>query len=481
MNYSGTKSSGTTSSIEFLGDNKVKLTVEVDEETFDSAVTAAFKRISSQVQIPGFRRGKVPRKVLEAQLGRQHGRAEALREELPGYYEQAVVRHDVDVIDSPDIEIVAGETEGALVFDATVEIRPVIEVAGYDGIRIEVPSPVPSDSDIDSEIDQLRGEHAVFRAVDRPAVDGDQVCIDIVGRHEGEELPGLSANDYDYEVGTGAVVAEIDENLRGAVAGDEVTFGAVHPDPDELEPLDFVINVLEVREAVLPELDDAWAAAATEFETVEELRADIVDRLASMKMSLARRAADLKIAEALAALVAQEVPSALVRDETDNRLQEMFENLRRSGVELSDFFAQTGKDLDELRAEFAGGAENAVRVDLALRAIAVAEELSPDDDTLAETINEIAEGASLDGSANLERNLERLRESGQLPLLRANLAKSKALEWLWDNIEIVDESGAAVDLRAAEDSSDMDETASGDPLPDDAPPDDAPADDGDDQ
>ena len=456
---------GTTSSIEFLDHNKVKLTVEVDEKEFDAAVDEAFRRISKQVQIPGFRPGKVPRRILEVQLGHQSGRSEALREELPGYYQQAVVHHDVDVIDSPDIEIVAGQEEGAVVFDATVEIRPVIEVAGYNGLRIEVPCPDPSDEDIDSEIDRLRTEHAEFQTVERPAQDGDQVSIDIVGSHGGEELPGLSASDYDYEVGTGAVVAEIDENLRGAVAGDEVTFEAAHPDPDEEEPLNFVINVLDVKEAVLPELDDSWVAEATEFETPDELRADISERLGSMKMSMSRRTADLKIAEALAALVTQEVPEVMVTDEVNGRLQELFGNLQQSGVDPNDYFAQTGQTIDQLRSELAGTAENAVKVDLALRAIAALEGLNPDDDQLAETIDEMAERVGTDGSAQMER----LKEMGQLSLLRADLAKSKALEWLLDNVELVDESGAAVDLRAAESPEATDQ---GDPANHDAPTDD---------
>ena len=441
---------GTTSSIEFLDDNKVKLTVEVDEKEFDSAVDAAFKRISKQVRIPGFRPGRVPRRILEVQLGHQYGRSEALREKLPSYYQRAVVQHDVDVIDSPDIEILAGQEEGAVVFDATVEIRPVIEVAGYNGLRIEVPSPEPSDEDIDSEIDRLRAEHAEFGTVERPAQDDDQVNIDIVGSHGGEELPGLSANDYDYEVGTGAVVAEIDENLRGASAGDVVNFQAAHPDPESEEPLHFEITVLDVREAVLPELDDTWAAQATEFETLDELRADIGERLASMKLSLARRAADAKIAEALAALVIQEIPDVMVTGEVNGRLQEVFGNLQQSGVDPSEYLAQTGQDIDQLRAELAGTAENAVKVDLALRAIAEVEGLTPDDDQLAETINEMAERMGTDGSAHMDR----LKELGQLPSLRADLAKSKALEWLLDNVDLVDETGVAVDLKTPESSQD---------------------------
>ena len=437
---------GTTSSIEFLDDNKVKLTVEVDEKEFDSAVDAAFKRISKQVRLPGFRPGRVPRRILEVQLGHQYGRSEALREELPSYYHRAVVQHDVDVIDSPDIEILAGEEEGAVVFGATVEIRPVVEVAGYNGLRIEVPSPQPSDEDIGSEIDRLRAEHAEFQTVERPAQDGDQVSIDIVGSHGGEELPGLSANDYDYEVGSGAVVAEIDENLRGANAGDVVNFKAPHPDQEEEDPLHFVITVLDVKEGVLPELDDSWVATATEFETLDELRADIGERVASMRLSLARRDADLKIAEALASLVTQEVPDVMVTDEVNGRLQEVFGNLQQQGVDPSEYLAQTGQSIDQIRTGLAGTAENAVKVDLALRAIASAEGLNPDDGQLAEVIGEMAERSGTDGA----QHMERLKELGQLPSVRADIAKTKALEWLLDNVELVDEAGVAVDLRATE-------------------------------
>ena len=437
---------GTTSSIEFLDDNKVKLTVEVDEKEFDSAIDAAFKRISKQVRIPGFRPGRVPRRILEVQLGHQYGRSEALREELPSYYHRAVIQHDVDVIDSPDIEILAGEEGGAVVFDATVEIRPVVEVAGYNGLRIEVPNPEPSDEDIDSEIDRLRAEHAEFETVERPAQDDDQVSIDIVGSHGGEELPGLSANDYDYEVGSGAVVAEIDENLRGAGAGDVVNFEAAHPDQDEEEPLHFVITVLDVKEAVLPELDDSWVVKATEFETLDELRADIGERLASMKLSLARRAADLKIAEALASLVTHEVPDVMVSEEVNGRLQEVFGSLQQQGVDPSEYLAQTGQDIDQIRTELAGRAENTVKVDLALRAIASAEGLNPDDDQLIEAIDEMAERLGTDGA----QHMERLKELGQLPSLRADIAKSKALEWLLDNVDLVDETGVVVDLKATE-------------------------------
>lgn len=439
-------SSNISSTVESLDDNKVKLSVEVDEAEFDTAIDAAFKRIAKEVRMPGFRPGKAPRKLLEAQLGHGVGREEALREALPDYYAKAVVAHDVDVIAPPDIEITAGQDEGVVTFDAVVEVRPSVEVAGYDGLRVEIPSPTPSDEEIDEQVDRMRQQYAEFVAVERPAEDGDHVTIDIVGTHDGEDVPGLTTSDYDYEVGTGAVVAEIDENLRGASAGDELEFDAEHPDPDEETPLSFTVTVKEVKEAVLPELDDAWAAETSEFETVEELRADLVARMSSMRTAQARMALQQNTAEALAELVTIDVPEAMIENEIDARLQDLVQRLQQQGVDPGQYLAQMGQTPDQLRAEFREPAEQAVKVDLALRTVAEVESLMPDDDKLTEAIDEMAAQSGMDG-AELK---SRLVEVGQITALRADLGKRDALEWLTENVELVDDNGDPVDRSVLE-------------------------------
>ncbi|NIR34808.1 MAG: trigger factor, partial [Actinobacteria bacterium] len=173
MSIPDTKPAGIESSLELLDDGKVKLTVEVDESEFDAAVDAAFRRIAKEVRMPGFRPGKAPRKLLEAQFGHQIGREEALREALPDYYARAVVHHDVDVIASPEIEITAGQEEGRVAFDAVVEVRPTVEVAGYNGLRVEIPRPTASDDEIDEQLERMRTQFAEFEPVERPAADGD--------------------------------------------------------------------------------------------------------------------------------------------------------------------------------------------------------------------------------------------------------------------------------------------------------------------
>ncbi|HBH74950.1 MAG TPA: trigger factor [Acidimicrobiaceae bacterium] len=434
------------STVETLDDNRVKLSVEVDEETFDVAVDAAFKRIAKEVRMPGFRPGKAPRRLLEAQFGSAVGREEALREAMPEYYAQAVIEHDVDVVAPPEIEITGGQEDGPVQFDAVVEIRPSVSAAGYDGLRVEIPNPVASAEEIDEQIDNLRRNFAELSVVERAAADEDHVTIDIEATHGDEPVPGLTTTDYDYLLGSGAVVPEIDENLRGVSAGDEVEFSADHPDPEEEEPLQFSITVKEVKEAVLPDLDDEFAKANSEFETVEDLRADMADRMNTMRIQQANMAVQQNTAEALAALVTDEIPESMIENEINARIQDLVQRLQQQGMDVGAYLDAVGQTAETLAAEFREPAEQAVKVDLALRSVADLQGLVPEDDRIDEVIAEMA-GPSGQDPDELKA---RLAEVGQISALRADLAKQAAMEWLTDNVELVDEDGEAIDREALE-------------------------------
>ena len=432
--------------VEILDDNRVKLSVEVDEETFDVAVDAAFKRIAKEVRMPGFRPGKAPRRLLEAQFGSAVGREEALREAMPEYYAQAVIEHDVDVVAPPEIEITGGQEVGPVQFDAVVEIRPSVSAAGYDGLQVEIPNPVASDEEIDEQIDNLRRNFAELSVVERAAADEDHVTIDIEATHGDEPVSGLTTTDYDYLLGSGAVVPEIDENLRGTSAGDKVEFSAGHPDPEEEEPLQFSITVKEVKETVLPDLDDEFAKANSEFETVEDLRADMADRMNTMRIQQANMAVQQNTAEALAALVSDEIPESMIENEINARIQDLVQRLQQQGMDVSAYLEAVGQTAETLAAEFREPAEQAVKVDLALRSVADLEGLFPDDNRIDEVIVEMA-GPSGQDPDELKA---RLAEVGQISALRSDLAKQAAMEWLTDNIELVGEDGEAIDREALE-------------------------------
>lgn len=433
------------STVESLEGNKVRLSVEVDESEFEPALDAAFKRIAQEVRLPGFRPGKAPRKLLEARLGTGMAREEALREAVPGYYSEAVVEHEVDVIAPPEIDITGGEESGAISFDAVVEVRPVVNVAGYASLRVEIPSPTPSDEEVDAQIDRMRDQYADLVTVDRPAADGDFVTIDIEGSRDGELIDGLVAEGYSYEVGVGAVVPEIDENLRGASAGDDLDFSGddhTHDDEDEVDhgPIEFVVHVHDVQEKVLPDLTDEWAEEASEFATVDELRDDLRSRLARSRAAQAQATIREKTAAALAELLDIEPPEPMVASEMQNRIQDMGIRLQAQGIQLDQFLQMTGQSQETFVEGLRDTAAQAVLVDLALRAVAETEGLEATDDDLDAEFADVAErvGESIDAvRAQFERG-------GQVSEVRSDLRKQKALEWLIERVEIVDEDGAPI-------------------------------------
>ncbi|WP_426572159.1 trigger factor [Aquihabitans sp. McL0605] len=420
--------------------NKVKLSIAVDEAEFEADIDAAFKRIAREVRLPGFRPGKAPRKVLEARIGLEAARGEAFEQAVPKYYLEAVEEHDVDVIAQPEFDITAGQEGGDVAFDAVVEIRPEITVGGYDSLRVTIPSPDVDPSEIDDRIDRLRESFAELESVERPAQTGDNVTIDIAGSREGEAIDGLTADDYLYEVGSATIVPELDEKLVGAKVDDVVEFTADHPLPDE-DPVDFKVVVKAIKEKVLPEADDAFAAEASEFETIDELRADLETRFGMVKKVQASMAVQQKTAEALADLVTDEVPEALVSQEMQQRLEDLAMRLQAQGVGIEQYLAQTGQDQEAFVGELRESAAQGVKVDLALRAVAVAEGLEVSDDELEDEYAAVAERVG-QKTAQVRKQLER---NGQVSAVRSDLRTRKALEWLTEHVELVDEGGNTID------------------------------------
>jgi trigger factor len=431
--------------VEPLEGNRVKVSVEVDEAEFERDLDAAFRRISREVRLPGFRPGKAPRRVLEAKLGKDIGREEALREALPTYYSQAVRDNDVDVIAAPEIEITAGKDDGQVTFDAVVEVRPVISVGGYQHLRVEIPRPEATDEEIDAQIDRLRDQFGELTAVDRPAIDGDHVTITINGSRDGEDIPGLQADDYSYEVGSGSIASELDEHLRGAKVGDILTFPAQPADPEE-EPVQFRVIVKDVKQKVLPEVTDEWANDVSEFDTVEELRADLAARISRVRRLQAQMAARDKAAIALADLVDEEPPEPMVGAEVQQRLQDLGMRLSAQGITAEQYLQATGQTQQQLGDELRELAAQAVKVDLALRAIADSEQIEATEEDLDQEVAGVAERLDQD-PAKLRAEFERAE---QVPAVRSDIRKRKALDWLVDHVELVDEDGQPIDRQALE-------------------------------
>jgi trigger factor len=420
-----------------LEGNLVRLSVEIDEPEFDQAMGDVVRTLARQVRVPGFRPGKVPRKVLEARMGGAGAlRAEALREALPDFYARAVVDTELDPIASPEIDITGGEESGAVSFDAVVEVRPLVTIPGYDGLQVTLPGLEVKEEEAQHQIDRLRENDAELEVVDRPAIDGDLVTIDLHG-NDASDAEVVGVDDYLYEVGSGTVVPELDAELHGAKAGAILAFDADNPQtPDER--IAFRVLVIEVKIKKLPEQTDEWAAESSEFATMDELRADIEERIRRVKLVQTQMALRQKAVEALSGLVTDDdVPESLVDAEVNERLHDLQHRLEAQKLGLTEYFQATGTSPDELLASVRVDAHSAVKADLALRALVEAEELPLSDEELDAEIATMAQRMDTT-PAELRRRLD---TAGRIGAVRSELRKGKALEWLLDHVDLVDEEG----------------------------------------
>jgi trigger factor len=438
-----------TTSVEELPENKVKLHVSIPASEFERAIDAAFRKLAAEVKIPGFRPGKAPRRLLEARLGSDVARDQALRDSLPGYYADAVKTEDLDTIAAPEIDITAGEESGDVEFDAVVEVRPVVELEDYRGLRVEVPSPAVTDEVVDQQLDALRERFADLEDSSRPLAEGDYAQIDIKGYVHEEAIDALTATDYLYEVGSGMLVPKLDEELAGKRPGDILKFNDTLPERfgDRAgEDVAFQVLVKESKRKVLPEVTDEWASEVSEFDTVDELRADISKRLELVNTVQAQVAARDKVLDAVADLVTIDLSNALVQGEMEQRLHDMAHRLEGQGVTLQQYLAATGTEEQVFVQQVRETAERSVRADLALRAVAAREGIGATDEELEDEVARLAERLE-EKPKKVRRDLER---RGILEAVRSDIAKGKTVRFLVDNAEVVDEAGNPLDLKVPE-------------------------------
>jgi trigger factor len=429
--------------------SRVKLHVTVPATEFERAIDAAFRKLAHEVRIPGFRPGKAPRRLLEARLGSDIAREQALQDALPEYYVEAVNEHDVDVIAPPEIEITAGQADGDVEFDAVVEIRPQVKLVGYDELRVELPFQPVTDDDVNKQIDALRERFADLADSEFPLIDDAYATIDVAGTIDGEAVEGLTATDFLYRVGSGMVVDELDDQLRGTKPGAILEFTATLPERfGEFAGQEgkFRVMVKEVKQKVLPDLDDEWVQEASEFQTVDELRADIRARVETMQRLQAQRALRDKVLEAAADLVPIEAPPTLIDGETRRRVEDLAHRLSHQGASLEQYLEMTGQEPQAFIEEIRVGAGRAVLADLALRAVVAEEGISATDEEIDTEVEQLAV-RSEQKPAKVRRELER---SGALEAVRSDVARGKALEFLVEHATVVDEDGNEIDLTLAE-------------------------------
>jgi trigger factor len=392
--------------------------------------------------MPGFRPGKVPRRVLEAHMGHGALRQEALRESLPGFYAEAVREHEVDVIAPPEIDITEGEEQGDVRFDAVVEVRPTVAIPGYAGLQVTIDPPVASDEDVSHQLDRVRANDATLEEVSRPAKDGDVLTIDLGMTPSSGDPTNLT--DVSYTVGSQEFgVADLDVQLQGSRVGDILKFTSTVAEGREMA---FHILVKAVREQRLPDLTDEWVADQTEFSTVEELEADLRTRITGIKRVQSLLQKRDKALAALVELVTDDPPDALVEVDLERRMHDMGHRLEAQNASFEQYLAATGMEPEAFVAEMRAASAGAVKADLALRALADAENMEATEEDVDNEIARLAEQTDK-SPAQVRRSLV---AAEQLPAVRSDIRKAKALSWLMEHVDVVDPDGRPIDREALE-------------------------------
>lgn len=470
------------SSVEPLEGNKVKVYVEVSEEDFDPFVAAAWSQLAKDVRLPGFRKGKVPRKVLEARMGAGYARQEAVQAAVPDAFLGALSDNNIDAIGSPEYELTGGLESGPLEFEAIVTVRPKVEVDGYASIAITIPTTAPDDDAVADAIDKFRQNYAELVTVDRPAAMGDIVDINLRATDEdGETFGGLDAENYSYSVGTGTVVPELDDALVGLSAGDDISFtaappaGTVDDDDEDPAPIQFTGLVNEVKEQVLPDLTDQMVTDATDFESVEALRDNVVESLAERQLDTVRATTRQLISQELANLVDVEPPVELLDEAVSNYIDNLTDRFGGNQDVVLQMLGLSTENGEEALQNLRDSAKDDVKSDLALRAVAAAQGLEATDEDVDAELAHLA--LHMEMTADQVRDV--INSRGRMVALRADVSRRKAMDWLIDTIDITSEDGIAVDrnlLKVPEHDHEHDDHEHGDHGHDDESGDNAVAD-----
>jgi trigger factor len=429
-----------------LPESRVQVEVEVPAKDVQRATSRAARAMAKEMRMPGFRQGKAPPSLVIQRLGFGPVLEEAIREALPSWYEQALLEARVNPIGDPSIEMVStpdGEGE-PLAFKFEVGVRPRAELGEYRGLEVGRKEDEVPDELVETEIERVRESFARLEPVEREAVEGDSLLIDFEGTVDGTAFEGGKAEDYLLALGSGQLIEGFEEQLTGAGPGEERRVEVTFPDDYQAEHLAgkeavFEIKVKEVREKILPELDDDFASDASEFETLEELREDVREKVGVALNSRAEE--DFRVAAVDAAVDAAtvEVPADLITARATERWERMERQLAQRGMDPAAFLQMQGKTREELIEESKPDAERELKREAVVTAIAEAEEIEVSDEELL---------AALEHSAEHERTtpeklLERLRENGRDAMVVEDIRARKA-------IELVAESAQPIPLEQAE-------------------------------
>jgi trigger factor len=421
--------------VEKLEKNKVSLEVEVGADQVDKALAQAYRRVVQKVNIPGFRRGHVPRKILEMRLGKGVLYEEAIEILLPEAYAQAVEESELEPIDQPQVDNVHIEEGSPFRFSATVEVKPEVKLGQYKGLPVEKEKVEVSAEDVDKLLENLRERTATWRVVEEgEAEDGDLVIIDFTGYVNDEPLQGGKGENHSLILGSGSFIPGFEEQLLGVKPGEERRIQVTFPEDYHNKELagvkaEFTVQVKEIKRKELAPLDDEFAKDVSQFSTLEELKEDIRKKLLETAENKAENKFREELVKQAVANAEVEVPETLVKKRVEAMVHDLEHRLQQQGIPLDAYLKYSEKTLEELKDEFGEVARESVKTDLVLEAIAKAEGIETKEEEVEAELDTMVAGIAAE-EAKLKELKQNLQESGHVDLITDNLIRRKTIDLL---------------------------------------------------
>ena len=419
-------------SVEKQEKSAVELVIEIGGEEFEAAVQKAYLKQRSKINVPGFRKGKAPRKIIEGMFGSGVFYEDAINELYPKAYADAVEQEKLDVVSWPNVEVLEAGKDG-LTFKATVTVRPEVKLGEYKGLTAEKEEVKITDEDIDNELKPYINRASRMVTVEREAQNGDTVVIDFEGFKDGVPFDGGKAEGHSLELGSGAFIPGFEDQLVGTKAGDEKDVNVTFPEEYHAEelagaPVVFKVKVHEVKEKQLPTVDDEFAKDVSEFDTLEAFKKDLADKLTERREAQAKRAFEAAIMEQVMDNMEVEIPDAMVAYETDQMVEDMARRIQAQGIPFEQYMAMTGMTIDIVRSQAAAAAMERVRRDLALGAVVAAENIEISDEDLEAEYKRLADEYHME--------LDQVKAAAPAEDVKKGLAIQKAEQVIYDSAKV---------------------------------------------
>jgi trigger factor len=432
------------STVEQLSPTRVRINVEVPFTELQPDFDRAYKELAKQVRLPGFRPGKAPAKLLEARVGREAMLDQVVNEALPSRYGQAVTESDVRPLGQPDIQVTKKEYGQELVFTAEVDVRPEMTLPDLSALKITVDPIKVSDEDVDAELQSLRARFGTLTGVERPAATGDFVSIDLSANIDGEDVPEAATKGLSHEVGSGQLIDGLDDAIVGLSAGESRTFTTtLAAGPHAGKEAEVTVTVGSVKERELPEPDDEFAQLASEFDTIDELRASLADQVSGAKR--VQQAEDIRVAalDALLEQVDMPLPEAIVQAQVDNTLHSALHGLDHDEAKFAEALVKQGSSREEFDANTRSNAEKAIKTQLLLDALGDDLDIQVSQQDLTERLVLSSQQYGIEP----QQLLAYLQQNNQLPAMFADVRRGLTIAAAVEAATVTDSDGNVVDTE----------------------------------